>query len=196
MTEKKLLPRSLGEALRLLMVRGDLTAEKLSEAAGVSRTALSAYLSDDREPSASKLFRIVDTLARRNNYRTEELLSEVNALLASLQTNHRALENAPAEWVTPTIWAGIASLGQQVDWVPCGECGAHALVRVPLTLVGNSPELLVELQRLCRSEHLDASVRVEGNDLIREVWPEGSHSTPPSMLQPDLRMVVPDGQND
>jgi len=191
MTQKKLLPRTLGEALRLLMVRADLTAEKLSEAASVSRTALGAYLSDEREPSASKLYRIVDALAVANGYGTQELLAEVNVLLASSQSTNGHLEHAPAEWVTQHIWAELVALEQEMSWQACGECGAHAVVKVPLVVAGNKPELLVELQRVCRSHRLDASIRIEGNDLIREVWPEGSHGTPPSMEQPDFTVLRP-----
>jgi DNA-binding Lrp family transcriptional regulator len=61
--EAIVVPKTPGEALRLLQARAGVSRDALAARAGVSTGALSNYLSDTSAPSAVVLRRITDTLA-------------------------------------------------------------------------------------------------------------------------------------
>jgi transcriptional regulator with XRE-family HTH domain len=61
--EAIVVPKTLGEALRLLQARAGVSRDALAARAGVSTGAVSNYLGDASAPSAVVLRRITDTLA-------------------------------------------------------------------------------------------------------------------------------------
>ena len=71
--EKKVIKRSLGEALKFHRTRCKMTQEFVAETIGVSRQAVSKWEKGDSDPSTSNLF----ALAKLYGISAEELLKEV-----------------------------------------------------------------------------------------------------------------------
>ena len=71
--EKKVIKRSLGEALKFHRTRCKMTQEFVAETIGVSRQAVSKWEKGDSDPSTSNLF----SLAKLYGISVEELLKEV-----------------------------------------------------------------------------------------------------------------------
>ena len=71
--EKKVIKRSLGEALKFHRTRCKMTQEFVAETMGVSRQAVSKWEKGDSDPSTSNLF----ALAKLYGISAEELLKEV-----------------------------------------------------------------------------------------------------------------------
>lgn len=80
-TDGILLPRTLGEALKLLQHRAEINRDDLAREAGVSTGAVSNYLNDASVPSAATLRRIAAVLARRLGEEPDRVWSELGQLL-------------------------------------------------------------------------------------------------------------------
>jgi len=82
-------PQSLGEAIRLLQFRANLTREELASLAGVSPASMTNYLHDVSSPSVAAFRRIAGALAERLGVNPARLWTELGALLDPLSPRPR-----------------------------------------------------------------------------------------------------------
>jgi transcriptional regulator with XRE-family HTH domain len=86
-------PQSLGEAIRLLQFRANLTREELASLAGVSPASMTNYLHDVSSPSVAVFRRIAAALAERLGVNPARMWMDLGALLDPRSPQHRETDH-------------------------------------------------------------------------------------------------------
>lgn len=90
-------PRTLGEALRVLVYRAGMTSASLAEKAGVAAQTISNYFNDNTEPPASVLGRLAGVLADALREDPARLLLELSRVAEGTERLRRIHEEAEAK---------------------------------------------------------------------------------------------------
>lgn len=165
-----LAPRSVGEALRMLTSRADLTVEALASLTHISRTSLAAYFADERVPSAQKLSLLLGVLAQRLGYEPEGLETEVSRMFNDDRAASEALEGAPG-WLTRDLFHALGLVGVKTSWEDCPTCQKHLVVHMSLEDLNARSDFLAEVLRIASTFGLETEVAIEGDEVLRKFHP-------------------------
>jgi transcriptional regulator with XRE-family HTH domain len=100
-------PRTLAEALRMLLARSAMRQEELGRRLGVSSGSMSNYINGLTVPPATVLRRIAESLSDRVGVEAEELWTQLGMLLVAEETARSPGDASLRAWVLIDLKPGV-----------------------------------------------------------------------------------------